>query len=83
MNFMKKKFQAPPSLTAVKLRRDILALANVSIWTIQDCCPKDLDLPSRRKAKKPLLTDCMKKQRLDFAREHVSWSIDDWKGRGP
>jgi transposase len=76
---IKKKLQANPSLTAVKLKRVIPALANVSIRSIQDCCLKDLKLPSRRKAKEPLLNERIKEQRLTFAREHVAWSVDDWK----
>jgi hypothetical protein len=75
---IKKKMQTNPSLTAVKQKR-VTALANVSIRSIQDCCLKDLKLPSRRKAKKPLLNERMKEQRLAFAREHVTWSVDDWK----
>ncbi len=79
MKVIKKKLQEQPSLTAVQLKKVIPSIANVSIRSIQDCCLKDLKLPSRRKAKKPLLTDRMKEQRLDFAREHVEWSVEDWK----
>ncbi len=79
MKLMKKRIQERPSITAAMLKRGIPALANVSKRTIQDCCLKDLKLPSRVKAQKPLITERMKEQRLAFAREHVNWSVDDWK----
>jgi hypothetical protein len=45
---------------AFKLKRCISVLENMSIRTIQNYYLKDLRLPSRRKAKKPLLTERMK-----------------------
>jgi hypothetical protein len=71
---MKKGLAENHSLS--QLRGCINALG---IQTIQDCCLKDLHLPSRRKAKKPILTQRMMEQRLEFAKAHVNWSMDDWK----
>jgi hypothetical protein len=39
---------------------------------IRDCCLKDLHFLPRRKAKKPILTECMMDQRLEFARARVN-----------
>jgi hypothetical protein len=74
---MKKNLHENPSLTAVKLRRSIPTLACVSIRGTQNCCLKDLQLPSSKKAKNPLLTKQMREQRLEFAREHVTWEAED------
>jgi hypothetical protein len=43
-----------PNTTAAKLKRAaIAALANVSIWPVQEYCLKDLQPHSRRKATQP------------------------------
>lgn len=35
-------------------------------------------LKARRPRRKPLLTLCMRKKRMDWARQHLHWSYDDW-----
>jgi hypothetical protein len=45
---MKEKLAENPSLRASRLRGCIPAFEKVSIQTIQDCCLKDLHLPSRK-----------------------------------
>ena len=44
-------------------------LENVAVRTIQHRLQKGLGLPSRKAAKKPLLTEQMKKQRIAFAKK--------------
>lgn len=39
---------------------------------------KSMGLTARRPCKKPLLTTKMRKARLDWARNHVNWTVDDW-----
>jgi hypothetical protein len=43
------------------------------VKTIQNICKAKLCLPSSKMAKKPLLTDRMKLQRLYFARQYENW----------
>jgi hypothetical protein len=69
---MKKKLTEDLSASAGTLRGYIPALENVSIWMIRDCCLKDLHFLPRRKAKKPILTECMMDQRLEFAWARVN-----------
>jgi hypothetical protein len=64
----KKKLQENPSLTAVKLRRSIPALTSVSMQGIQNCWVE---------AKKPILSERTREQKLVFAREHVNWGVKD------
>jgi hypothetical protein len=69
---MKKKLTEDLSTSAGTLRGCIPALENVRIWMILDCCLKDLHLLPRKKAKKPILTECMMDRRLEFARARVN-----------
>ena len=54
-------------------------LENVAVRTIQHRLQKDLGLPSRKAAKKPLLTKQMKKQRIAFAKTYIHWTPAQWK----
>jgi hypothetical protein len=38
-----------------------------------------MGLPSRRAAKKPLLTEAMKLKRLAFAKKYRSWTASEWR----
>ena len=49
-------------------------LEGVSIRTIQHRLKNDLDLPCKRAAKKPLLTEKMRKKRLTFAKNYQHWT---------
>ena len=51
----------------------------VSAKTIQRRLSLDFDLKSRKPARKPRLTQAMKKKRLDFAKRHASWDIEMWR----
>ena len=50
-----------------------------SIRSIQDTHKNELNMSSRRPAKKPLFTQKMKEKRIEFARTHADWTVDDWK----
>ena len=54
-------------------------LENVAVRTIQHRLQKGLGLPSRKAAKKPLLTEQMKKQRIAFAKKYIHWMPAQWK----
>ena len=54
-------------------------LENVAVRTIQHRLQKGLGLPSRKAAKKPLLTERMKKQRIAFAKKYIHWTPAQWK----
>jgi hypothetical protein len=60
-----------PSITGKTLKKNIPDLANVSVRTISRVCREKLKLPSRKMADKPLLTDRMKNDRLEFARRYA------------
>jgi transposase len=66
-----------PFITAKELKKQMPeVLANVSVRTIQHRLQKDMKLPSRSAAMKPLITDKMKKKRLAFAKKYKDWTAD-------
>jgi hypothetical protein len=42
-------------------------------------CKDQLKLPCRKMADKPLITESMKNDRLEFARRYEHWTVEDWK----
>lgn len=75
-----REVKQDPSITAVGLKeKHPILLQNVSVRTIQHRLQKDLKLPARRAAKKPLLTEAMKKRRLDFCQKYKDWTSADWQ----
>jgi hypothetical protein len=75
---MRKKLHRDPTLTAKKLKQLIPELEDVKVRTIQNISKAKLGLPSRKMAKKPLLTDRMKPQRLKFASQYEKWTVEEW-----
>ena len=68
-----------PFLTAYELQELHLdLLKSVSVRTIQHHIHKDLDMPLRRAAKKPQITERMRKKRLAFAKKYRHWTKSDW-----
>ena len=77
---IKREVQKNPRLTALELKNlHPELLENVALRTIQHCLQKGLGLPSRKAAKKPLLTKRMKKQRIAFAKKYIHWTPAQWK----
>lgn len=77
---LKREVIADPCITAVSLKQKHPALLkNVSVRTIQHRLQKDLKMPARRAAKKPLLTKAMKKKRLDFCKKYEDWTSEQWQ----
>ena len=76
---MKRKVQTTPTITARQLKKTIPELADTSVRTIQHQCLKVLKLPSRKMANKPLLTERMRRDRLDFARRYQHWGVEEWR----
>ena len=77
---LKRQVMSNPSITAVELKNKYSELLqNVATRTIRHRLQKDLGLPSRRAAKKPMLTRTMKKKRLNFCKKYADWSSESWK----
>ena len=77
---MKREVQKNPRLTALKLKNlHPELLENVAVRTMQHRLQKGLGLPSRKAAKKPLLAEQMKKQRIAFAKKYIQWTPAQWK----
>jgi hypothetical protein len=76
---MRKLLSKSPTLSARQLKARVPGLENIAIRTIQDACVKKLAMRSRKMAKKPLLTERMMLQRLEFANQYQHWGVEDWK----
>ncbi len=67
---IKKSLAEDPTFTAKQLQKKVPYLGGVSIRVIQHICLKKLKLLSRKMAKNPILIDCRRLQRLEFARRY-------------
>ena len=75
-----REVKKDPFVTAKELKEmHANVLRDVSVRTIQHRLQKDLKLPCRRAAPKPLLTPKMRKQRLDFCKQYEHWTSEDWR----
>ena len=77
---MKHAVARSPTSFCKKIRFYLLLKGtNASISTILRRLSKEFDLKSYKPANKLRLTSQMKKKRLEFAKKHIDWSIEDWK----
>ena len=77
---LRRAIMKQPSLTSKDLKDAFPnLLAGVSQRTIQHRLRKDLGLPSFTASKKPLLTDRMRKKRMDFCKKYASWTEEQWQ----
>lgn len=68
-----------PAITAKELKKELSGfLGSVSVRTIQRRLQVDLKLPCRKAAMKPLITDKMKRKRMQFARKYIDWTKEQW-----
>lgn len=68
-----------PTSSASKIRSVLLARgAKVSRRTVSRRLVDDFGLKAHKPAKKPRLTPAMKAKRLNFAKKHSKWTIQQW-----
>ena len=78
VDVLKRQITKYPMMTAADLRNSVPELQVVSEPTIQRTLQKTLKMPSRTAAQKPLLTEKMKKKRLQFAKNYRHFTQEDW-----
>ena len=76
---MRKHLNRDPTLSARQLKALMPDLQHLATRSIQNICHKTLALPSRKMAKKPVLTEQMKEKRMTFCHQYGHWTVDDWK----
>ena len=75
---LKRQITKYPMMTAADQGNSVPELQVVSEPTIQRTLQKTLKMPSRTAAQKPLLTEKMKKKRLQFAKNYRHFTQEDW-----
>ena len=79
-HLLRREVLLRPSITPASLKKKHpKLLEGVSIRTIQHRLKNDLGLPCRHAAKKPLLTEKMRKNRLTFAKNYQHWTPQRWR----
>ncbi len=78
LGVLKRQAIKYPMMTAADLQESCPELAEVSERTIQRRLQKDLKMPCRVAALKPLLTMKMKAKRLKFAKDHAHFTQEQW-----
>jgi hypothetical protein len=66
-------------MTAGQLRETVPELSDMADHTVQHALQKELKMPSRVAAMKPLLTQKMRKKRLAFCKKYKNWTSADWE----
>ena len=78
---MRKVVICSPVSSSKKIQAKLMERGTVvSAKTIQRRLSLNFDLKSCKPARKPRLTQAMKKKRLEFAKRHASWDTDVEKG---
>jgi transposase len=76
---LKFEVQKDPYLTSTELKKlHPILLQNVSARTVRHKLLHELGIPSRKAAKKPLLTKPMKLKRVKFAKQYKDWTKEMW-----
>ncbi len=76
---LKRTILKYPMMTAKELKEELAQeLQNVSVHTIQHRLQKDLKIPCRSAAMKPLITEKMRKKRVAFAKKFKDWTPEQW-----
>ena len=77
LTVLKHDLSVRPVRTARELKENNPGLlGSVSLRTVSRYCKKDLVLPSRTAARKPLLTPRHIANRLSFAKKYIQWPIE-------
>jgi transposase len=68
-----------PFKTAREVKQELLGFNEISVRRIQEVLQKNLKMPSRTAAKKPLLTPLMTRKRIKFCKKYLNWTPKQWE----
>ncbi len=80
INAIRRHLTRDPTLSSRHLKALLPDLQKVTNRSVQRVCHKKLALPSRKMAKKPLLTNKMKEKQLAFCNQYRHWTAEQWRG---
>ena len=79
-NLLKREVLKNPFITARKLKENHNNLLNnVTVRSVQRLLKNRLNLGASKPARKPILTETMRKKRLQFANRYKDWTAEEWK----
>ncbi len=61
------------------MQQELFGFGNISVQRIHELLQKELKMPARAAAKKPLLTKKMTKNRLAFCKKYLRWTPPQWE----
>lgn len=77
--FLLSQSRKDPRKTSDALRQDLETHGRIiSARTVRHRL-KEFNRPARKPVRKQLLTDCMKKKRFKWARDHRNWTLGQWR----
>ena len=80
LNAIKRQVEAKPTLTAKELKQNNpKILGDVAVRTIHDYLHKVLKYNRCRSVPKPLVTKHHRQMRVNFARQHQHWTLEQWR----
>lgn len=78
-NLLKREVMKQPTITSSEIKKaNPKVLGHVSQRTIRRRLQVDLKLPSRKAARKPMLSAVMKTKRVAFAKKYKDWTPEQW-----
>jgi hypothetical protein len=79
MNRLRSFFSRFPFITAREVKQELAGFSNILVRRIQEVLQKNLKMPSRTAAKKPLLTAQMTWKRIKFCKKYLNWAPKLWE----
>ncbi len=61
------------------MKQELPGFNEISVRRIQEVLQKNLKMPSRTAAKKPLLTPLMTRKRIKFCKKYLNWTPKQWE----
>jgi transposase len=78
-SFLLRVIDREPHLSASRIKKMYPEIfGRITVRSIQGRLKGKLNRPARRAAKKPMLTEKMRKKRLEFAMAYQHWTPSDW-----
>ncbi len=79
MNRLRSYVSRFPFKTACEVKQELPGFSDISVRRIQEVLQKNVKIPSRTAAKKPLLMPLMTRKRIKFGKKYLNWTPKQWE----